>query len=369
MSAQPDMPELTLPVLRLRGTPEAMGRAHGEACREAIRQFAAERVALAGDPLWAGRELSRHAVLAAARESLAHHARHAPDLTAELSAMAEACDLAPEEALVVSGFTDFVDTVYTQPAPAPTAADNCTAMLIPPQRAEHRQGLFAQTWDMHESATDHVMLIDGRPDGGIPFLAFTSMGCLGMIGMNAAGITVGINNLSGADGKPGVTWNFVVRRILQQDTFSAALACVTDAPLAGAHNYLIMDGEGQGANVEASATRCKVTRLHGDPLTHTNHCLAPEMRAVERARLPQAQASSEARLRRVDELLSGTSAIGVEGVAEITRDQQAICYRGAPPNHVATCGAVIARPATRELWALRGLPSEQRYRRFSLAPD
>lgn len=357
----------SIPVLHLAGPPEAMGRVHGETYRDAIRRFADERVALAGNPDWAGRALSRAEVLELARECLRHHARYAPDLTAELEALALGSGLSTAEALIVSGFTDFVDAAYRPTAPAPVAADNCTAMLVPGPRASDGHGFFAQTWDMHESAAQHVVLIDGHPADNLPFFAFTSMGCLGMIGMNAAGLTVGINNLSGADGRPGVTWNFVVRKILQQRTLEEALACLTAAPLAGAHNYLLMDADGHGANVEASPSGCEITRLAATPLAHTNHFLTPALQAIERQRLPQAQASSQARLRRARELLEATETFDVAALAAITRDQEAICYRGAPPNHVATCGAVIANPAKREFWTLRGLPCEQEYQRFTFA--
>jgi len=363
----PESARPALPVLQLSGSPEAMGRRHGERFAHAIRHFAAERLTLAGEPAWAGRSLPREAVLRCAENCLAYHRRYAPDLTAELDAMAQASGLSSAQMLIVSGFTDFVDTVYSAGAPAPAEADNCTAFLVPGARAEDAPGLFGQTWDMHESAAEHAILIDGRPRGGLPFLAFTSVGCLGMIGMNAAGITVGINNLSAADGRPGVTWNFVVRKVLQQERFEDALACITEAPRAGAHNYLLMDAHGAGANVEATATHCVVTRLADQPLAHTNHCLAPQNRALERERLPQSQASSEARLQRARALLSAPPAFTTADLAAITRDTEAICYRGAPPNHVATCGAVIADPGRRELWALRGLPTEQHYQRFSLA--
>ena len=49
-----------------------------------------------------------------------------------------------------------------------------------------------------------------------------------------------------------------------------------------------------------------------------------------------------------------------------TRDDGAICYRGAPPRFVATCGAVVARPADRAFWAVRGLPNEHPFVRVPL---
>jgi isopenicillin-N N-acyltransferase like protein len=104
-------------------------------------------------------------------------------------------------------------------------------------------------------------------------VAFTTVGCVGMIGMNEHGVCVGINNLSGGDGDVGVTWPFVVRKALQQRDLDGALRCVTEARLAGAHNYLLLDRAGRGANVEATTTRTVVTPLEGDAVVHANHCL------------------------------------------------------------------------------------------------
>ena len=62
---------------------------------------------------------------------------------------------------------------------------------------------------------------------------------MGQLGMNEHGLCIGINNLVAKDGQIGVTWNFVVRKALQQKTAEEALRCVTEAKLAGAHNFLI----------------------------------------------------------------------------------------------------------------------------------
>lgn len=349
-----------------------MGRCHGAAYKTQIQQFAQERMALAGDMSWVGRDLARSDVLALAEACLESHDTFAPELTAELRAMAAAAGLSAAEALVVSGFTDFMDTVYNSAEPhpsstAPAQADDCTAVLVPGARTRSGRALFAQTWDMHQSATEHVVLIQGYPHAALPFTVFTSMGCLGMIGMNAAGITIGINNLTGADGRPGVTWNFVVRKVLQQSCFEDALACITEAPLAGAHNYLLLGPEGEGANIEAMSTCHAVSRLDRDPIVHTNHCLAPACRAVERPRLPASQAHSEKRLARARELLAEADDIDMSALAVWTRDTQAICYPPTPPSGMTTCGAVIADPAARTLWALRGMPTVGTYEQFVVA--
>ena len=48
----------------------------------------------------------------------------------------------------------------------------------------------------------------------------------------------------------------------------------------------------------------------------------------------------------------------------LTRDPRSICQRAKPPYHIESSGAAIMRPAAGELWAVWGLPSENRYDHF-----
>lgn len=357
-------------VLELSGRPYDMGYAHGVRFADDIREFAKERVSLSSDPDWTGRSLSRLEVLSLASDCLREHRRYSPELTEELQGMADATGLTLAELVVVGGFTDFVDTVYAagraQPlAAAPVGADNCTAFIVPDGKAAGGQGFFGQTWDMHDSSLPHVVLLRGRPEGKPGFLAFSTVGCLGMIGMNEAGIAVGINNLLGADGQPGVTWPFVVRKALEQTELDAALACVTEAKLAGAHNYLLFDERGRGYNVEATSSVKEVTPLETDAIVHTNHCLSAAAQAVERAREASSQANSEARLEQAQTLLA-RDGLTPEDLQVLTRDETAVCVRSAGPRHVMTCGAAIMRPKTRDFWAVWGLPSENEYEHFTV---
>ena len=364
---------MALSVLDLVGSPESLGAAHGAYAPETLRAFARERLELARTPEWTGRRLERAQVLALAEACLDAHRHYSPALTRELEALADAAGVSVAEALVVGGFTDFVDTVYGAGADTasggtgggPAGADQCTAFLVPSCRSAEGGAMLGQTWDMHAGAERHVLVLRAVPDDAPAFVTFTSVGCLGMIGMNEHGLAVGINNLSGADGRVGVTWPHVVREALRQRDAEGALAAIERAPLAGAHNYLVLDARGRGANVEATATRRHVTRLAGETLVHTNHCLVDETVRVQRERDAVAQASSEARLARAQALLERETLTPLD-LQAITADADAICYRGAPPRFVATCGAVVMRPATRDAWMVAGLPSEHPFERLAM---
>src|SRR5690606_36447669 len=96
---------------------------------------------------------------------------------------------------------------------------------------------------------------------------------------------------------------------------------------------------------------------------HTNHCLHETTRAVERPRDPASQRDSEARLADARQLLD-RPALTVEDLQRVTADTANICHVGEAPRYVGTCGGVIMCPGTRELWAVRGRPSEERYERY-----
>lgn len=355
-------------VLELNGTPFELGQQHGEACREAIHQFSIERTKLVMSGEWSGGQaLSREAVLELAEACLPAHRIYAPDLFDEMRGLATATGLSLGELVITGGFTDFIDTVYNQyggdQRSRQTAMDDCTAFIIPDEAADGA-GFLGQTWDMHAGAHEFVVMLRIKPGSGPGSLVYTTTGCLGQIGMNEHGIAVGINNLEGADGEVGVTWPFVVRKILQQDNLEAALECITSAPLAGAHNYLLFDKEGRGYNVEAMSSRMMITSLNQGPIVHTNHCLFPQTLEVSQERLPEAQESSENRLTFAGDWLEKPQ-ITIDDLFNLTR-QDPVCVRSTPPLHIETCGAAIMRPKTRDLWAVQGMPTENEYESFRL---
>ena len=357
--------------LDLAGSPEAMGDAHGRAHADEIRRYARDRTDLMAEGLWSGGPLERGAVLELAAACLPAHEAFSPRLHAEMLAMAAAAGITPAEAVVVGGFTDFVDTVRAAtagPHPVSVTEDDCTAFVVPDGRAG-RAGMLGQTWDMHDAATDHVVLARLRPDEGPDALVFTTVGCLGQIGMNAAGVCVGINNLSGNDGRFGVMWPTVVREMLAQANASEALGVLLRADLAGAHNYLILDAEGRGFSVEAMPSARPVQALAGEPLVHTNHVTDPAAAPFEGERDAEGMANSRRRLELAEAMLAdGDRRADPELLMDVTREPTAICRWPDDKYRVESSGAVIMRPRTGDFWACWGQPADNDYQHFSLAP-
>ncbi len=346
-------------MLAVAGPPDAIGEAHGARFGAEIRAYTADRVARSPQ----GTHLSRDEVLGLAARMLPAHEAYDAALYAEMSAMADAAEITLAEAVIVGGYTDFIDTVRAV-AGGTAVEDACTAVMVP-DAAAGGAGFLAQTWDMHATATPRIVMLDVAPEDGPRSLIFTTVGTLGQIGMNEAGIAIGINNLTADDGRIGVTWPFVVRKALRQTSFDAAVRCVLDARLAGGHNFLIFDAGGRGVSIEAMPTVTYLSELGADVLVHTNHCLVAATRAVEGARPAALQTSSMDRLDHAPELL-GNRPVTIDGLVALTRDERSICRHPEPPFDYESCGAAIMRPATGDFWACWGVPSENEYEHFQL---
>ncbi len=337
-----------LRVLEIYGDPADVGRAHGAECAGLIRKYLDDRLGLCTDERWGPGGLSREQVVEAAGETLIHHERFSEGLYAEMLALAEAAGITPAEAVVVGGFTDLLDVLRARVATTVTE-DACTAVIDP------RAGVLAQTWDMHASAGEFVVLLKLDPLEGPCVVVQTTAGCLGQIGINEAGIAIGINNLTTV-GRPGVTWPFVVRKVLEQTDLDAAVEVVLEAELAGGHNFLLMGPDGTGANIEATAGHRVVTRVRDEPFVHTNHCLYDATASEEAERLLMDQESSYQRLETGVALASDLEAFFADPT---------ISRRGEG-HEVATCGAVIMNPTERWLRAVWGLPGEHPWETFQL---
>lgn len=353
-------------VLDLAGSREAMGAAHGSAYADEIRHYTEERIALVCGGSWSGGPIDRGDVLDLAASCLPAHEAHSPALYAELLGMADGAGISPAEAIVVGGFTDFVDTVRALRGgahPPEVMEDDCTSVIVPDHRAKGA-GFFAQTWDMHDTATEHVLLLRVVPDDSPAALVFTTTGCLGQLGMNELGVCVGINNLTAIDGKVGVTWPSVVRLALEQETAKDALAAIQEADLAGGHNFLVFDADGTGFNVEAMPTARPVDVLADEAIVHTNHTIHPNTSAVQGERAEALNDSSRRRLETARQLLDRDD-VDEAVLMELTRDPGAICQVPVDPYRIESSGAAVMRPKTREFWACWGQPRHNEFEPIS----
>jgi len=344
-------------VIELTGSPRQMGRAHGEQFRSEIHEFAERRldacVAQAESAGWAD---ARDRVLAFCASVLPAQERFSSAVHEEFCGIAEGADIDPPLLMICNGLTDIID-VFRSP---PEGGIGCTAWLVAPDATEDGKALAGQTWDMHAWAEPFVVAFRRVPDDGPRSLTLTTTGCLSLIGLNEAGIAVGNTNLSPTDARSGVMYLAIIHQALAQSSLAAAVNTVTAADRMSGHNYYLAGPNGEIVDVETTARRSEVITPAGAFYAHANHYLMGELADLQ-SELPNR--STLYRLERMGQLLHErageiTPDSMIEAMSDEDGEEDCRICRSDPSDVAATCAAAVMSPQSGEMWATRGLPSQ-----------
>lgn len=316
----------------VRGGPAERGRQLGTQLRDEIRAFVAEGVghttALRATPI----ERAQLAALVAPYARVTR--RHLPDLAEEIDGVADGAGIAREEAWLLQYRREL-----TRPLPA-----GCTTFA--------RAGpspLLAQTIDLAGDVGSAFHLVHVRPTDGPAIVGASLVGLLGYVGMNAAGVCVGINMVLSDDWRIGVSPYLLVRALLRCTGLADATRLLEKVPRSSSRCITVLDRD-EVVTFELTATTSR--RIGGDTLTHTNHFLHPELRACDVASAVDRMESRRrlAQLRRACE----PAPRGVADVASLLQRHpfQKASPRGLPVG-VETIATVVMDPKTGTLLARR----------------
>jgi len=285
------------------------------------------------------------------------------ELYEELLGLAEGSGCSPAELVVLNQYTDIRDLAPEKWGDAGTS----TAL---PGDADYDGGctmlwsktasgpVFAQTWDMHASAMPYVMMLRVPDAGGGDAYVLSLTGCLGMAGLNAAGLGIGINNLTSNDAVPGVVWSAIVRRALRESATDAARDMLLACKVGSGHHYLVCD-ETSVVSVETSGQRRKVIFAgETSDFVHSNHCLDEEIAACNR--VPEFSTTQD-RQDAMRASLDSNPIVSIEDAWQRLGSHdgypRSICTNMASPeapHAAATCAGIAMDPKRRRLFAVAG---------------
>ncbi|MFC3613437.1 C45 family autoproteolytic acyltransferase/hydrolase [Lutimaribacter marinistellae] len=315
------------------GPPAARGHAHGETLRaeiaEALAQWEAATMSALGrtdfDAYCEG--------FLAATSCLDHAEKTVPDLHTELQGIADGAGQ-PFARVAAYNLMDeqwWYDTAETVPP-------GCSLVAIPTERGH----VLAQNMDlpahMHGS---QVALRLGGPD--MPeIVALSSAGLIGLLGLNDAGLAVGVNTLlmlhHDAGGLPVA---FALRHALAARSRDDAANRLASARHASGQHYALVSRDGI-TSLECSAGGC-ARYESGETLLHTNHPLASrDTDANAQARLESAGFNASSH-RRLDWLQAhATGLTGARQVQSLFDDTDApLCMRGQVNGGSSTFASVV----------------------------
>lgn len=286
------------------------GQEHGETLREHVQAMAKIRIDLMCSETDYRTEQE---VLQLARRHLPFLESYDVDLYDELVGIAVGSNLTPEHIVVLNHYTDMRDIKGD--------SGGCSSVYLPPPGGP----VLGQTWDIHASAMEHVVILDLGET-----LIFSVAGCLGMTGMNQYSVGVTVNNLTSLDARVGVVWPAVVRKALKQSSAEKAKESIWQTRLGSGHHYLVADQQ-DAFGIETSGTKKKITQQGGSQIHfHTNHCLDQEMACTATIK---STSTTHARYNTLEQLLKNppTSAtdlyetLGHVSIAPTTSDLTATC--------------------------------------------
>ncbi len=324
--------------------PLEFGREHGESFKEAIHELASIRknLMLERSPHLSG-ELN-----ALAKEQWEVTQKEFPLESQELQGISQGAGIPISDLVILNNYTDFRDITLPE--------EGCSTVGF--SQKEHVSG---QTWDMHSTAKNYICTIERPGD----WIAFSLVGCLGMMGANSKGLFVGVNNMNTTDARPGVLWPAFIRNCLLQNNMKAMRDLMKKTPFTGAHNYLLSDGK-SFEHWEASPTKkFMASKIEGSKkgvITHTNHCLTQELQNIEE-KLSQNSTSHE-RFSLLEQMKDGlqTSEDLIALLQDHTGYPKSLCghFQSGAQDPSTTCGGGVFNHDTLEFYLWRGCPREDK---------
>ncbi|WP_449219764.1 C45 family autoproteolytic acyltransferase/hydolase [Tistrella mobilis] len=364
--------------IRARGTARARGHSIGQALGPAIRAFLDEDVAhldrLRPEPL--GREAARRLAL----DFAAPIGGLLPQVMAEIEGLAEGAGIPVVDALILQLRRELaapgsgpVVAGSPQPEDRSGGLEGCTTLAF---TGPGGNSLIAQTADLpgDMDGLGTVLDLDGDGPGGRS-LAWAPLGQLGFLGVNQAGLAIGINMVVAPGWQVAPPPYLIVRHLLGLGDADAAEAAIIRLPRATSRCYTLADRTGHRM-IETTIDACR--RLDPDPetpqarLAHCNHYLHPDLAPLDRV---PAWSSTRLRTARLDEIFAESP--WAEGAAEagdaraVLADHAnaplSICAHGRnSPRLGRTVASVILDPAARQMAVALGTACDTAFTTYRL---
>ena len=332
--------------IEITGSPFEMGRQLGEAAREEVRGFADVALERVNKTI----SISRDAALEVARQSAACVESYAPHMLDELRGIAQSSGVSFDDLVLLQ--------VRNQLQPEEDAG--CTSFAAP--------SIVAQNWDNDPALDPYTIVLRRKPTEGPAIMNITQAGLIAYIGLNDAGIGVCLNTLPAPSRRIGVPHYFTVRALYESTSLDQAVSTIRRADRAIPANIMLATPQGP-ADLEVTIDDVYLLRDR-KLVTHTNHCLHPQLAAVN-SDFPELIESGP-RLRRIDQLLCDNS-LSVERAQSALRDHQdyphSICRHAN--DHPSTgfwvsVFSVIIEASAGRMHVSRGNPCQNSYEIYSM---
>ena len=349
------------PRFRATGSPQTLGRMHGEQARlkiHAILSWLCEALKLKD------KELARRA-----RRFLSLFETHCPVLLIEIEGLAEGAAISRDLALACQLRGEL----------GQVAAEGCTTFVIGPHGTADGNVLIGQTSDMAAELREFCYVLHLEPEGRPELIMWTFGGMIGYHGLNTSGVAHFANSLGG-----GPAWKFALshyplkRMILEQPDLPAVRNLMALYPASSNGNYVLCDGQHGILDVELTPDGpFEIEDSDEGFLAHSNHYLCAPHNC--QANFDQSLPDSFSRLARIRQLIRAKfGSLTREDMQQILADHDghpvSICRHphtghgdSILPASGRTVAAMVAEPNRGRFHLCCGNPCEQPFLEFRLS--
>lgn len=338
------------PFIQASGTHRELGRQHGEQAAGKIKAHV-EKIASSG-----GYSKEKLRERTAAFASLFQ--KYCPHLLEEMHGLAEGAGISPAEALAVNIRGEL----------GHAAQEGCTTYVIGRRGTSDHEILAGQNSDMDMSVPPLGYVLHLKPKSKPEILTWTFGGMICYHGVNSVGVAHFANALGGGpSGRLGLPHYPVKRMMLECDHVNQVVKIFETVPLASNGNYVLCDGHGNIADIEATTAGPEILKDHGTGfLAHTNHFVCSRYARAENFK--QSWKDSFPRLDRMNSLVKNKfAALTVDEIKTFLSDHQgyptSICRHDSES---CTVASMISEPAQRRMHVAVGNPCTNRYTTYSM---
>jgi isopenicillin-N N-acyltransferase-like protein len=294
--------------------------------------------------------------------------KYAPEIVDEMKGMATGAKLDFQDIF-------FLNITYEISVPS---VMGCTSFAAAGKATGNGEVITGQNFDFLTMWEDIIVLLKMEPNHGPKILAVAPAGCLGLIGLNSAGISLNLNLLRNKESltpNGGVPSHIILRKVLMCENIGEAIGVIASAEMRSAKNYLLASDEGDAVDVEVTMDDLDVHYPERGILTHANCFKTDRFKSADLA--PIYWPDSYIRGQRLYQLMENQhGSLSVDVIKQLLQDHNnhpnSICRHADPKaplpigRMIKTLFSFISCPKERKVFIALGNPCENEYVEYQL---
>jgi len=351
-----------LKIIEVAGNSYEMGSQYGAACPEIHKMLDINR------EIFGGRERVKAYAEKYIPIYLPPAEAYAPEIVEEMKGIAAGAKVDYKDIF-------FLNIAYEI---SPSLPMGCTSFAAAGETIGDGGIITGQNFDFLLMFEEIMVLLKMKPIQGPEIMAIAPAGCLGLIGLNSAGISLNLNLIRNKDSllpTGGVPSHVILRKVLSSENIGEAISIIAAAERRSAKNYLLASDQGDVVDVEVTMNDLDVHYTERGILTHANHYKTERFKNADLASviIPDSYIRSYRLARMMEENLNNLS---VDTIKKFLQDHNnypnSIC-RHPDPKAVLPIGkmmktllSVINSPRERKAYIALGNPCENEYVEYQL---